>query len=149
MKFVPIPVIKSTIATSNTFIRKQQHFEKNTMTFRIRNLRPPDTIIHYKNMEDSKEYDLTVWEILQNLTDNDNKSVFSAVVKHGLKPDTLLLSGPRKNEELYKSFHYNLTEYVQGLLPGLLPSDLFSTPTQVLSMSDMQYRNAKAKMEQQ
>ena len=67
MKFIPMPVIKSIIATTNTFICKQQHFEKNTMTFSIRNLRPPDTIIHYKDMEDSKEYDLTVWEIFQNL----------------------------------------------------------------------------------
>ena len=37
---------------------------------------------------------------------------------------------------------------MQGLLPGLLPSDLFSTPTQV-STSNMQYRNAKAEIEQQ
>jgi hypothetical protein len=58
MKFIPMPVIKSIIATTNTFIRKQQHFEKNTMTFSIRNF-----YVHQ-----TSSFTTRTWRILKSMT---------------------------------------------------------------------------------
>ena len=56
---------------------RQWQFEQNTIL--LRNLRPHDAIIHLKNLEDQKTYDLTMLEFLQNFTDEDNHPIFSAV----------------------------------------------------------------------
>lgn len=49
MKFVPMPAIKSSHEATAKFIQKQRQFEKKAISFSLRNLRPPDTIIHFKN----------------------------------------------------------------------------------------------------
>ena len=71
---------------------------------------------------------------------------FSAVVLHSRKKDTVIFSGPKKHEHLYSSLQFNLAAYVQDLLPGILPSDLFTTPTQLID-SDVKYQAQCMEME--
>ena len=59
----------------------------------LRNLKSPTSIMHYKSLEHSKNDVITVLEVLKNLQDNENNHVFSAVVSHGRKKDTLILTG--------------------------------------------------------
>jgi len=123
MKFVPMPVLKCSPKATSSFIKCQQYFKQNIIYFSLRNICSPSAIIHYKNMEDSKIYDLTMMKILKNFTNEDNCPIFSTVVLHGRKKDTI----PSNHAKIYNSFRYNLTKYAQDLLPGLLPSDLHYT----------------------
>jgi hypothetical protein len=48
MKFVPMPTINAPQRLLRNLLHDKRDFEKNTISFSLRNLCPPKAIIHYK-----------------------------------------------------------------------------------------------------
>ena len=64
---------------------------------------------------------------IQNLQGNDNNYIFSAIVPHGRKKDTLILAGIKSQEALFKNLRQSFIDFAQSLPLGLC-QQIFSSP---------------------
>ena len=74
MKYIPMPgfkVLTTRLLPSSSSVNNTCN--RTFIYFSLRNLRSPSAIIHYKNIEDSKTYDIAMIEILKNFSNEDRQ----------------------------------------------------------------------------
>ena len=108
------------------FIRHQIAFAKHSITVIPRNLKRLSDIITYHDTIDQNTFDITVAEVLCNITNEEGNHIFDAVVPHGQKPHTTILMITNHNIAMMYRKRHNLLQVAQETFPDLNMHNLFT-----------------------